>query len=144
MLPVNDEGAVLLLRSVNPAQQTTPFLITVGGGIEPGESEREAAVRELWEETGRVVGVEDLVGPIHAESFTFVWDDHLVTQHQNFYVVAARDATVVFDHHDELELANIVGHGWWTPDQLRECTDIVLPEVRRAVEAAGSAFDRLR
>ncbi|GAA3870699.1 NUDIX hydrolase [Streptomyces sedi] len=31
-----------------------------GGGIEPGESPREAAVRELWEETGHRVPAERL------------------------------------------------------------------------------------
>jgi 8-oxo-dGTP pyrophosphatase MutT (NUDIX family) len=144
VLPVNSDGAVLLLRCVNPAQQSAPFLITVGGGIEAGESERDAAVRELWEETGMLSAPESLMGPIHEESFSFVWDSELVTQHQNYYAMAASDATVVFDNLEEIEVASVIGHGWWTAAQLGECPDLVLPEVQRAVNAATAALDRLR
>lgn len=144
MLPVNGDGAVLLLRCVNLAQQSAPFLITVGGGIEAGESEREAAVRELWEETGLLVDPENLMGPVHQESFSFVWETDLVTQHQNYYAMAASDAMVVFDNLEEIEVASVIGHGWWTAAQLGECADLVLPEVQRAVDAATAALDRLR
>ena len=141
VLPVNDDGAVLLLRCLT-AQQPAPFLITVGGGIEDGETERAAGVRELWEETGMVAAAGDLIGPFHSESFSFVWDADLVTQHQNYYAIAVQDLTVVFDNLEELEVASTIGYGWWTADQLRESTDIVFPEVLRAVEATAAALGR--
>ncbi len=144
VLPVDDDGAVLLLRCIDPADPSAPFLITVGGGIEAGEAERDAAVRELWEETGMVVAPADLVGPILFESFTFTWGADLVTQDQNYYALAARDATVVFDNLEELEVATVIGHGWWTAAALRTCSDVVFPEVQRAVEAAAAASGLLR
>ena len=144
VLPVDDDGAVLLLRCIDPAKPSRPFLITVGGGIEAGESERDAAVRELWEETGMVAAPADLVGPVHFDSFTLTWGPDLVTQHQNYYVMAARDAVVVFDNLEEIEVASVIGHGWWTAGQLRRCPDLVFPEVQRAVDAATAALDRLR
>jgi 8-oxo-dGTP pyrophosphatase MutT (NUDIX family) len=144
VLPVDSDGAVLLLRCVNPAQQSAPFLITVGGGIEAGESECDAAVRELWEETGMLSAPENMMGPIHQESFSFVWESDLVTQHQNYYAMAVSDAAVVFDHLEEIAVASVVGHGWWTAAQLHECADLVLPEVQRAVDAATASLDRLR
>lgn len=142
VLPVNDDGAVLLLRCLNPAQQPAPFLITVGGGIEDGESERAAAVRELWEETGMVAAADDLIGPFHSESFSFAWDTDLVTQHQNYYAIPAQDLAVVFDNLEEIEVASTIGYGWWTADQLRESADIVFPEVLRAVEASAAVLGR--
>jgi 8-oxo-dGTP pyrophosphatase MutT (NUDIX family) len=39
-----------------------------GGGIEPGESPRQAAVRELWEETGQQIDPEELRFVGHART----------------------------------------------------------------------------
>lgn len=39
-----------------------------GGGIEPGESPRAAAVRELWEETGQRVAPEELRFAAHTRT----------------------------------------------------------------------------
>jgi 8-oxo-dGTP pyrophosphatase MutT (NUDIX family) len=39
-----------------------------GGGIEPGETPREAAVRELWEETGQQLDPEELRFVGHART----------------------------------------------------------------------------
>ena len=38
--------------------------MTPGGGIDPGETEASAAVREVAEETGYVLGEEELIGPV--------------------------------------------------------------------------------
>ncbi|MGQ0548433.1 MAG: NUDIX domain-containing protein [Armatimonadota bacterium] len=54
----NEVGDVLLVRlSYDQRQWTTP-----GGGIDPGESPAEAAVREAREETGLDVEIEALYG----------------------------------------------------------------------------------
>ena len=52
------EGRILLLKGRLPSAPDQPgWWFTVGGGIEPGESLRDAAVREIAEETG-FTGVE--------------------------------------------------------------------------------------
>jgi len=53
----DDEGRVLLTRRADNGQWCLP-----SGGMEPGESPAEAAVRETAEETGLTVRVTRLVG----------------------------------------------------------------------------------
>ncbi|MCE7985567.1 MAG: NUDIX domain-containing protein [Caldilinea sp. CFX5] len=56
MICHDDEGRVLLARHQDYDQWALP-----GGGIDPGETPADAAVRELWEETGL------LVEPVHVQ-----------------------------------------------------------------------------
>lgn len=65
VIPVSPYGRALLLRGHDPAAPGFSYWFTIGGQIEPGESARGAAVRELSEETGIVAAEESLIGPIH-------------------------------------------------------------------------------
>lgn len=53
----DDGGRVLLARHVEGNQWLLP-----GGGVEPGETPADTAVREAWEETGLIVRLTGLVG----------------------------------------------------------------------------------
>ena len=53
VLLFDPEGRLLLLKGRLPSAPNAPgWWFTVGGGLEPGESVREAALREIAEETG--------------------------------------------------------------------------------------------
>ena len=52
ILLVDDRSRVLLFRGQDPDQPNTRFWFPAGGGIEAGETPREAARREVREETG--------------------------------------------------------------------------------------------
>jgi 8-oxo-dGTP pyrophosphatase MutT (NUDIX family) len=60
----DDEGRVLLARHVENDQWLLP-----GGTIEPGENPADAAIREMWEETGLVVRLTSLVGVFGGPNF---------------------------------------------------------------------------
>lgn len=51
------DALLLLVRGKNPFRG---FLVPPSGGVQPGETFAQAAVRELHEETGLVAAIEDL------------------------------------------------------------------------------------
>lgn len=61
---VDETGAALLVRHAWSGGGAPPRWLTIGGGIEQGETEREAALRELREETGQQPPADALVGPV--------------------------------------------------------------------------------
>jgi 8-oxo-dGTP pyrophosphatase MutT (NUDIX family) len=73
VLPVDDEGRVLLLHGWDPHHPDRPFWFTIGGAADPGESLRAAGARELYEETRIVVEPERLGEPIAENSIEFSW-----------------------------------------------------------------------
>ncbi|MDO5067851.1 MAG: NUDIX domain-containing protein [Propionibacteriaceae bacterium] len=58
------EGSVLMMSN-----QTDPYLYTVGGGVQHGETAEEAVIREVREELGLECGIDRLLF-IHQNFFT--------------------------------------------------------------------------
>ncbi|MEU6817566.1 bifunctional GNAT family N-acetyltransferase/NUDIX hydrolase [Streptomyces sp. NPDC046860] len=117
------DGAVFLFRQENI--ETGPHWALPGGGIEPGESPREGAARELAEETGWT----DLApGPLLCTwEHDFTRAGVPVRQHEHVY--AARGprrepgASALTAHPAE----GILDWRWWTPDQLAGSAEPVWP-----------------
>ena len=123
VLVLDPAGRLLLLRGGDPAVPGPRFWWTVGGGLEPGESARAGAVRELHEETGIEVPEGALVGPLHQDVSSFAFDRWLVEQENEFFAVRVQGWTMAPAALEAIETASIDGAGWWSVEQLRAHVD---------------------
>jgi 8-oxo-dGTP pyrophosphatase MutT (NUDIX family) len=119
VLVIDPDDRLLLLRGADPAVPGPRFWWTVGGGLEPRESARAGAVRELHEETGLLVAERALVGPLHRDSSAFAFDRWWVEQENDFFAVRVQGWTTAPAALEATEIASIDGAGWWTLEQLR-------------------------
>lgn len=115
------EGRVLLFhtRDVGRPEEGTWWELP-GGGLDPGETHVEAAVRELREETGIVIDPADVGPPLWRRTATFRFRDRRRLQHEVVVEVrlpgAAPDLSAADQTAEELE--DYVGHRWWSPAEI--------------------------
>jgi 8-oxo-dGTP pyrophosphatase MutT (NUDIX family) len=138
VLPVDQEGRVLLLHGWDPERPDDPFWFTIGGAAEPGESLALAAARELREEAG--IDAARLGTPIEVSPIVFAWAGVRFEQDQTFFAVAVDDTAVSFAGQDPLERATIDKHAWLYPGELEQGTERPAdPETPRLMRAAIAA-----
>jgi 8-oxo-dGTP pyrophosphatase MutT (NUDIX family) len=131
---------VLLLHGCDPANPDDTFWFTIGGAVEPGETLREAAARELEEEAGLAVDPALLGEPIETSPTEFSWAGLHFIQDQTFYAIAVRDAEVSFAGQEAIERSTIDKHGWLRPEDLGTGDDRPAdPEIPRLMRLAVAA-----
>ncbi len=131
---------VLLCKRIG----TLPFVQTVQGGVDEGETHREAAIRELSEELGLSPDLFEIVAEcpttMRYEFLEEMLGDHpfldrFQGQEQTFFL-AKVDQSVVFNllaHEQEFEKV------WWgTPEELvAEAWSLKRPGIEMALRAFG-------
>ena len=102
------------------------FWCPPGGGLEPGESHEEAAVREVREETGWAVPV---LGPVIGERRQVVtWNDGVTYDCPEVWFLARVDALEVdTSSWTDDERVDMGAHGWWTLEELETTTVELTP-----------------
>ena len=112
---LSPHGKVLLLHGHDGDDAEHQWWFTVGGGLEPGETPRQGAVRELAEETGIVADPAALVGPVIYREAAFEFRNVLARQDEWFYLLHLEDSPSSLDASGrtaaESELVD--GHGWF-------------------------------
>ena len=116
---VDVAGRLLLLDCTDPHRPDVRWWELPGGGVEPGEDEVHALVREVLEETGLVVDPA-AVGPLQwTQESTFLFRS--VRRFSRWHGRGVRlpepgsaDAPVLTDD----EQGSILGLRWWSPQEL--------------------------
>lgn len=128
VLLLDGQQRLLLFRGGDPsAPEAGTWWITPGGGLDPGETLLQGAVREVFEETGLRCEPVDLGEPLHSEVSVFDFAGMRITQDNTFFVLHVDAHDVDTSGFEELEASSIVEHRWWSRKELRETSDVVYP-----------------
>jgi 8-oxo-dGTP pyrophosphatase MutT (NUDIX family) len=139
VLPVDPEGRVLLLHGWDPHHPERPFWFTIGGAAEDGESLRDAAARELYEETRISVDPAQLGEPIAEQAIEFSWGGHRILQDQVFYAVLVTSAEILgvsLEGLDQWEQATTDAYGWLAASDLETGERPAHPDIPDLIRAA--------
>lgn len=129
LIALDPDGRVLLFHCRNGTWDDL-FWIIPGGGVEPGETFEQVALRELREETG--IDARSPIGPCVLESDTIgrhpdygdqdlIYRDRTLPVHLSAAEVAMLDSAAV-------ERSGYIGHRWWSLEELDVATEPVYPE----------------
>jgi 8-oxo-dGTP pyrophosphatase MutT (NUDIX family) len=117
---IDNEDRVLLVQGHDGNAPSRQWWFTVGGGQEPGESARDTAVRECFEETGYALHSSDLIGPVIYRDSKFFFADRTRRQREHFFIARVNgfDVTTRGWSNDERNVLDDMR--WLSMAELRE------------------------
>jgi 8-oxo-dGTP pyrophosphatase MutT (NUDIX family) len=116
---------VLLIRYAVPRDgKTFVFWATPGGSVEVGETDLEAAQREINEELALNV---TLTGPIHHSVDTFTHEGALVENADVFYLGRFDQEVPRLHAVTDEERAAMQVARWWSSEEVDNATETIFP-----------------
>jgi 8-oxo-dGTP pyrophosphatase MutT (NUDIX family) len=122
-------GRVLLFRFEHRtgALAGTSYWATPGGGVEADETFEQAAIRELWEETG--IRVEHVGPQIAQRQVVFqLSDGEYVNEDERYFHVRVSSNSLSTAGWTAYEIECMTDHRWWARDELAQAAEKIWPE----------------
>lgn len=127
MLLIDDRDRLLMFAGTDPGVPGSRWWETPGGGIDPGETELQAAVRELFEETGTRLAESDLLGPVMTRRVVHGYSDVVIAQEDVMFACWVPAFEVSDAGHTAEERQVMTAHRWWTREDLTTTAEALWP-----------------
>jgi len=129
VLLLDHDGRILLQHCCDPAAPAAgSWWNTTGGGVDDGETPRQAAVRELREETGLDVDAAAVGDVVHRRVTEFSFGGGDYRQSEDYFLLRTAAFTATPTAHSDLEMMAVLGTRWWSREELRGTRERVYPE----------------
>lgn len=127
MLLFDEQDRVLLFRGIDSRKpDADSWWFTPGGGLEPGETPREAALREVFEETG--ISLSTVAGPVYDQEMDFTFEGELLHQYEQFFVAHVSEFSINPEGWTDLERRTMLESRWWSLKELVATSAKIYPE----------------
>lgn len=141
VIPIDRDGRVLLISGRDPVdRRAEPWWEIPGGGIDPGESPADAALRELAEEGGILEA--HVTGVLWTQHVAFTFSGMPFEQFETIVVATVPDPdSMVPPRLELLERAAMGERRWWPVEDVLAGSFRIIPERLRdhlAVAASGA------
>ncbi len=132
VLLVDDKDRVLLIRVTLPQRRDNSLWITPGGGIGSDETGEDAALRELYEETGLRSAS---LGPcIWKRRHIWRWGEKWIDSEERFYLLYVQTFEPMPAAPDVWETEYMHEQRWWSVAELHNSKDVEIFVPRRLPE----------